>query len=296
MKLLCVRVGAVVLSLAASIQVGGPSVAFAAAADLAPQASGVCPDGSITCVDGVIDKLQDKLTPLLATCDHKAVFNLFYLRTVQAYEPTALTPGYYQNPALQNRLAAGLGHHYFQERSAWEAGDFDSVPDAAKIAFFAADNKKVTAIGDVFLAVNAEILFNEVDTLDQIGLTNPDGTTAKVDYDKDDQWLAAVGGPTFLEEARRLDPTILQPVVINSPDVGALDFQLVVNWREQAWQFAARLKLAEQSKDAALRSIIRAEINAQAVTNALAIMSATQATEQQVADRDAYCMAHRNDP
>ncbi|MEK7152891.1 MAG: hypothetical protein AAB834_03015, partial [Patescibacteria group bacterium] len=113
---------------------------------------------------------------------------------------------------------------------------------------------------------------------------------------KDNQWLYAAQAPALNELARRLDPTATQPAVINQPPIDALTYQLVAAWREEGWRFAEQLKLAESLHNPLLYNLARAEINTQAVVNANAILLGTQATPQQVADRDAYCMVHRYDP
>ncbi len=261
-----------------------------------PTTSNVCSSGSISCVDATIAQMQNQLAPLLATCDHKAAFNLIYQRITEAYKTTALTPGYYQNPAYLNQMDVVFASYYLNQRTAWENGDLAHVSDAWKIAFDAADNKKVTAMGDIFLAINAHIIGDEAHVLDQMGLVYPDGTTAKNDYNLDNQWLYAAYSPSLAEVARRLDPTANQPVVINQPPLDALTFQLMAAWREQAWRFAEQLKLAETLHSPLLYNTIRTEMNTAAVANANAIRLATTATPQQVADRDAYCEVHRYDP
>ncbi|MEK7153060.1 MAG: DUF5995 family protein, partial [Patescibacteria group bacterium] len=150
-----------------------------------PSTSNVCQSGSITCVDDTITQLQTRLAPLLATCDHNTAFNLVYQRITEAYKATALTPGYYQNPAYLNQMDAVFASYYTNQRPAWENGDLANVSDAWEIAFDAADNKKVTILGDLFLAINAHIVSDEAHVLDQMGLTYANGTTAKNDYNKD---------------------------------------------------------------------------------------------------------------
>src|SRR5919204_4855290 len=62
-----------------------------------PTTSTTCRDGSITCVDDTIAHLQSQLDPLVATCDHKLMFNFAYLRITQAYRRIADDPGYFHD-------------------------------------------------------------------------------------------------------------------------------------------------------------------------------------------------------
>jgi hypothetical protein len=196
-------------------------------------------------------------------------------------------------------MDAVFAGYYFNQKNAWINNNQANVNDAWKIAYDAADNKKTTALGDLFLAVNAHIVADEANVLDQMGLTYASGQTAKVDYDKDNEWLFAAQAPTISEIARRLDPTITQPVNINMPPVDSLTYQLIALWRQQAWNFAEQMKLAESLPPVLGQPIyntLRATINTEAVANANLIKTATLASQQQVTDRDNYCMAHRYDP
>lgn len=264
-----------------------------------PTTSDICHDGSITCVDNTISQLHNQLATEMATCDHKAAFTLTYQRITEAYRATAVTPGYYQNTPYVNQMDAVFASYFFNQKSAWANHDLANVGDAWKIAFDAADNKKTTALGDLFLAVNAHIVADEASVLDQMGLTYANGSTAKVDYDHDNEWLFQAQGTTISEIARRLDPTITQPVNINMPPVDTLSYQLIALWRQQAWNFAEQFKVAESLPPVLgqpMYSAIRAAINTEAVANANLIKAATLASPAQVTARDTYCAAHRYDP
>src|SRR5664279_3734160 len=44
-----------------------------------------CVAGRVECVESTIQLMQNRMDPLAAACDHRAVFALAYLRTTQSY-------------------------------------------------------------------------------------------------------------------------------------------------------------------------------------------------------------------
>lgn len=261
-----------------------------------PTTSTVCTDGSISCVDNVIASLQTQLNPLVATCDHKLMFNFLYLKITEAYKNAALTPGYFQNTPYVNQEDAVFASYYQNQFNAWQNGQHNNVSPAWQIAFQAADQKQTTSLGDLLLAINAHIAGDEPFVLDEMGLVYPDGSSAKLDYNKDNDWLSAAQTSAITEAARKYDANLNNPQLINQPPFDTLTYQFVAGLREQAWRDAEGLKLAEQTHNPLLYNTIKAEIATRTVATANAILLATHSTPQQNADRDTYCMAHRFDP
>jgi hypothetical protein len=256
-----------------------------------PSTSDICADGSVKCVDRTITELGNQLDPLVAACDHNLIFNFFYYRVTQAYRAAVDDPDYFRSNAYHNQLDAVFARYYFTQRRAWTNGDLANVSPGWQEAFRAADARTMTGVGDAMLAINAHILHDEPYSLDQMGLTLPDGQSAKPDYDKDNVWLFAAQAPTLAEAARRFDPTIAGP-----DGSGPASYQAIAGWRELAWRFAEQLKAAEAGGDPAAYKAVQAEIDAQTMANAQAIKAAFAATPAQTASRDAYCMAHHYDP
>jgi hypothetical protein len=252
--------------------------------------SNICADGSVDCVDRTITELGNQLDPLVAACDHNLIFNFFYYRVTQAYRTAVDDPHYFRSNAYHNQLDAVFAGYYLTQRKAWTNGDLANVSPGWQEAFSAADARTMTGLGDVMLALNAHILHDEPYALDQMGLTLPDGQSAKPDYDKDNGWLFAAQAPTLAEAARRFDPT-----VAGADGSGLANYQVIAVWREQAWRFAEQLKAAEAAADPVAYKAVQAEIDAQTVANAQAIKVASAATPAQTASRDAYCMAHHCD-
>lgn len=260
-----------------------------------PGASTFCPDGATSCVDSTIAQLQTQLTPLVDNCDHKLAFNFFYVRISQAYRNVINNPDYFQNTAYVNRLAALWGGYYLKQYAAWKNHDLANVSPAWQMAFSAADNKQLSALGDTLLAVNAHILGDEPNALDQLGLVYPDGSSAKPDFNLDNVWLYDAYPAIWNEGARRFDPYMNQPVRISQPPFDLLSYQLIAAWREQAWRFAEQLKLAEASHDPIAYQAVRTAITLQTQANAVLIIAATTITPWQAAARDAYCAIHHYD-
>ena len=255
-----------------------------------PATSDICRDGSVDCVDRTITGLGNLLDPLVAQCDHNLIFNFFYYRITQAYRGVVDDPDYFRSNAYHNQLDAVFASYYFNQRRDWTNGDLATVSPGWQEAFKTADARTVTGTGDALLAINAHILHDEPYSLDQMGLTLPDGKSAKPDYNKDNVWLFATQDPTVAEAARRFDPAMAGP-----DSSGLASYQVIAGWREQAWRFAEQLKAAEADGDPIAYKAVEAEMDAQAVTNAQAIESAFAATPAQTAARDAYCMAHHYD-
>lgn len=255
-----------------------------------PATSDICRNGSVNCVDRTITKLERRLDPLVRRCDHNLIFNFFYYRITQAYRAVVDDPHYFRSNAYHNQLDAVFASYYFNQRRAWTNGDLAEVSPGWQEAFRAADARTVTGVGDAMLAINAHILHDAPYSLDQMGLTLPDGQSAKPDYDKDNEWLFAAQAPTLAEAARRFDPTMAGP---DGSDPAA--YQVIAGWREQAWRFAERLKAAETAGDPVAYRAVQAEIDAQTLINAQAIKAAFAATPAQTAARNTYCRAHRYD-
>ncbi|HVQ44629.1 MAG TPA: DUF5995 family protein [Candidatus Saccharimonadia bacterium] len=260
-----------------------------------PSTATACPTGSITCVDATIAAQQAQLDPLIASCDHNLVFNFVYWRITQAFRTTQNDSTFFHNPQYLNQEDAVFAGYYSRQYQAWRAGNTAQVAPAWRVAFAAADQKQVSGLGDAFIALAAHILHDEPYTLLEMGLAYPDGVSAKGDYDKDNVWLAAAQVPTIAEAARRFDPAIGQPAVLNTPPFSTIDYQLVAGWRELAWRNAEQLKLAVDTHNPLLYQLVAAQIDAQSTAAANALKLATTNTAQQTANRDAYCMAHHND-
>jgi hypothetical protein len=162
------------------------------------------------------------------------------------------------------------------------------------VAFDAANGHAVSALGDLFLGINAHVQRDLPFVLYSIGLVAPDGTSRKPDFDRVNEILNRVTDPVIAEIARRFDPTIEYtnlPTMFDDTTV----FQIIAAWREKAWRNAEALAAAPTP---AARDLVAAQIENDAATEARMIVASTAYPPLTggSAARDSYCAIHHNDP
>jgi hypothetical protein len=252
-----------------------------------------CESGTLECVDTVVREMTSRFDALAASCDHKAIFSLLYLRTTEEYRRTvSVDPEFFKDTAYVNHEDSLFADYYFWAVDATDAR-FAAVPLAWQIAMDAASRREVSGTGNLLLGMSAHINRDLPFVLAEMGLTHPDGSSRKPDHDKVNEILHRVTeGPVLYEAARRFDPSITTTDVPGTRLDNEVLFQLVVAWREQAWQNAVRLVNAQTTAE---RQLIASEIEQLAATEALTLkatnvylplLSSTTA-------RDAYCAATR---
>jgi hypothetical protein len=248
-----------------------------------------CARGQLSCVDAVIREMRGRFNTL--RCNHNGVFALTYLRTTQEYRRAVTTPGFFEDPKFVNHEDAVFADYYFDAYDNWKAGLRNRVPAAWLVALDASQKRQVTGSGDMMLGMSAHINRDLPYVLARIGLVKPDGSTRKTDHDKVNVFLAKVTEPVIAELARRYDPTVDDGNVPGSWDETAT-LQLVVGWRERAWQNAQRLVSATSPAE---RALVAQSIETDAVTTANVLKAATQyGPGQSSAARDAWCTSHWN--
>jgi hypothetical protein len=257
--------------------------------DYEPSSDNDCAAGRTHCVDAVIREMQRRFDPLAAACDHDAIFSLTYLRTTEEYRRTIEDPTFFQDTAFVNHEDAVFARYYFEAYDNWEAGRRAAVPQAWAIAFQAADQRAVSAAGNVALGINAHVQRDLPFVLAAIGLVKPDGSSRKPDHDRVDEFLNRVADELYPEIARRFDPTIDDSELPGTADNFA-EFQIIPTWREIAWRNAERLVSAP---DAQARAQVAADIEAYAASQAQTLRASYQyAPLGDSAARDAYCAEH----
>jgi uncharacterized protein DUF5995 len=253
-----------------------------------------CIAGRSQCVDKTIRQMTSRFGALASSCDHNAIFSLTYLRVTQAYRE-AIDQPFFDNTQFVNYEDTVFAHYYFAAFDAWTAGNVQDVPPAWRIAFDAAAQHKVSAAGDLLLGINAHVQRDLPLVLYSIGgLTAPDGTSRKPDFDRVNIILNHVMGPLIAEIARRFDPTIDDTSLPMSLDEVAL-FQLLVGWREDAWRNA---ELLADAPTPAARDAVVAQIESDAAIEARSIVASTAypPLTNGSAARDAFCAVHHDDP
>src|SRR5215213_985469 len=216
--------------------------------------------------------MERRFDPLATACDHDAIFSLTYLRTTEEYRRTINDPTFFDDTRFVNHEDAVFARYYFDAYDNWAAGRRLAVPPAWAIAFRAADERAVSASGNMLLGINAHVQRDLPIVLAAIGLVKPDGSSRKPDHDKVDVFLNRVEDDLYPEIARRFDPTIDDgdlPTTLD--DTGA--FQLMAAWREKAWRNAEALVSAPSAE---ARAEVAATIEADAATEAETIRLATR--------------------
>jgi hypothetical protein len=250
-----------------------------------PSSANDCKKGSLRCVDSVIREMTHRFDDLADDCNHDSMFALAYLRTTEQYRVATTTPGFFEDPSFVNHEDAVFARYYFDAYDAWHRGDVAATPPAWRIAFAAADQRKVTGDGNVLLGISAHINRDLPFVLWEIGLVKPDGSSRKPDHDRVNGFLNQV---SFYPEAHaRFDDSMSAtqpPGMIHT----------IIAWREQAWRNAERLQMAE--RDPVQLALVKASIESFATTEAnLVKLSMAYPLFQSSAARDAYCAVHHDD-
>jgi hypothetical protein len=242
-----------------------------------------CPDGQPQCVEQVATALRREVIDL--GCDHNAVFARAYLLITRAVGKASATPGFFHDPAYINHFDAAFATEYGRQWDAYRAG-LRPAP-AWRIAFKTADGERVSAIGDLYLALNAHIGRDMPLILARVGLSPVRGA------DQNKVNVVLYGGMRRLldELASNYDPSLGLDLP-GSADELAL-YQYVAALRERAWRLAEKLVAAPT---AAARNRVKARIEAEAQASALVLRTALAYPPVGQAARDRYCAAHWTAP
>jgi hypothetical protein len=273
--------------------VGWTALAPGLTTEYEPSSENDCAAGRTRCVDAVIREMDRRFRPLASACDHDAIFALTYLRTTEEYRRAIEDPAFFEDTNFVNHEDAVFARYYFDAYDDWAAGRRAAVPQAWAIAFRAADQRAVSAAGNVALGINGHVQRDLPFVLAAIGMVKPDGSSRKADHDKVDVFLNRVADELYPEIARRFDPTIDDSELPGTADNFA-EFQIIPTWREVAWRNAERLVSAPTAE---ARAQVAAEIEAYAASQAQTLVTAYQYGPLGTsASRDAYCAAHHDDP
>jgi len=264
--------------------VGGGAVATESRLDLVPLVDDECSSGSSSCVTATIKQMQRRFAPLARACSHQAIFSLAYLRTTQEYARAAAEPGFFEDVRFVNHEDAVFAKYYFDAYDAWAAERVDQVPKAWKIAFDAAQQRRVSGSGNLLLGMSAHVNRDLPFVLAELGLG------LKADHNKVNVFLKRVVKPLLAELTRRFDPTIDD---VDTPYglTNEAMFQALKGWRELAWQHAVQLVNAPTP---AARALVAAEIEAYAASTARGLVTSYGYLPllSGARERDAYCATH----
>jgi hypothetical protein len=272
---------------------GWTSLAPALTTEYDPSSENDCAAGRTRCVDAVIREMERRFRPLAGSCDHDAIFSLTYLRTTEEYRRAIEDPAFFEDTRFVNHEDVVFARYYFEAYDDWSAGRLAAVPQAWAVAFRAAEQRAVSAAGNVVLGINAHVQRDLPFVLAAIGMVKPDGSSRKPDHDQVNVFLNRVADDLYPEIARRFDPTIDDSELPGTADNFA-EFQVIPTWREIAWRNAERLVSAPSAE---ARARVAAEIEAYAASQAETLRASYQyGLLGSSAARDAYCAAHHDDP
>ena len=251
--------------------------------------SDACVAGSITCVTKFARRLEQQVSSL--GCNHNAVFSLAYARTTETIKAVEKSqPAFFADTPWLNHYDATFGDMYLSAWNSWQR--YRTAPPAWALAFKTADQKAAGAAGNLLLGMSAHVNRDLPFTLYAIGLVAPDGSSRKPDHDAVNKILDMVITPLLDEIAAKYDPTVRDelPRLPESLD-DFLAFQVLPEWRQEAWENAVALASAPS---AAARAVIAAQIEQAAVLKGQALLAATRYVPPVTtsASRDAYCAAH----
>ncbi len=246
-----------------------------------------CADGNPTCINATIDQMKARYDALRVKCDHDAVFALAYLRVTENVRD-ALDEGLYRDPVWLRNQDAAFAQDYYDSYDNWHTGRKDLVPRAWQIAFQAADDGTVSALGNFMLAMNAHINRDFSYVLAGAGLTGPDGVSHKPDHNAFNARLDSLYHPVFAEEALELDPRFddVDLITLDEEAVGAI----MRGWRELVWRNAELLSLA---KTPLALSLAKSTIETYATTQAVFYRAMFASGKARTTERNAYCHARQ---
>jgi hypothetical protein len=264
------------------------------ATEYVPSAANDCTAGRIQCVDAVIREMDRRFEPLADACDHDALFSLTYLRTTEEYRRSVADGTFFEDTPFVNHQDAVFARYYFDAYDAWQSGNTAATPPAWRVAFQAADQRKVTGLGNILLGMSAHVNRDLPFVLAEIGLVQPDGSSRKADHDKVNEFLNRVMEQLLAEAAARFDPTVDDGQVSWTPLDETTMLQLLVGWREAAWRSAEQLVLAPTP---AARALVAQGIETTAAVIGQGLVAGTaygplDGLLGRRAARDSFCSAH----
>jgi hypothetical protein len=248
-----------------------------------PDTAADCVDGSPACIERTITEMKRRLNGVVGVCNHNAVFSLAYLRVTEDVQ-AATKAGAYDDDVWLAQEDAVFARMYFETYDAWRAGRADKIPVAWRLAFDSAQQRKLSGLGDFLMAMNAHINRDFPYMLEQVGLTDADGTSHRPDHNVQNARLAGLYVPVITEVANRFDPST------DDVNIGPVDDGFAVGllqyWRELVWRNAELLLAAPTP---AARRLVAAQIEGVAEGQARLIMALFGANP---AARDAWCATH----
>jgi hypothetical protein len=244
-----------------------------------------CETPSIGCVDDLAARLQAQWQAWDATCDHRAVMALAYLRITQELR-REYAAGAFDDPEWMAFVVAQFSNEYFKANADYDAGR--PVAPAWKTALDAMTKGDTTAIQDTLLFSQAHVGHDYPYILASQGIRSPDGKSRKHDHDQINEVNAQILDGVQDEVAARYDQSMGYLDLKPSPVDELLALETVKVWRETTWRHAELLTAFPSGPG---RQIVDAEINAQSSVWTGLIATPIPGWRK---TRDAFCAAQKS--
>jgi hypothetical protein len=206
--------------------------------------------------------MDRRIAAMDARCDHNALFARNYRLITQVYAD--LPPDFFDDPRWLANEDAKFARLYFDALDAWAEGRRQDVPEAWRIAFDAAEKRRVQGAGDLMLGINAHVQRDMPYLLAGLGLVTPDGKSRKPDHDRMNGVLNASYDDVLQQAIEQDDPDLARYDAPGTAD-GFLEVQMIMSWREGVWRNAERLVRARSDAE---REMVAQSIEAQAAASA----------------------------
>jgi hypothetical protein len=243
-----------------------------------------CTRASVACVEDLARRQRATWEAWDATCDHRAVMGLAYLKITEALrDDLALPkPTLFRYPSWFEYVTAAFSNMWFAANADYDARR--PVAAAWKIALDTMTKGDVTAGQEILLFSNAHVQHDLPFAYEQMGLRTRKGASRKPDHDAVNEINNRILDPTQDEVSQRYDPTFSWVDLKPSPldELGSMEF--VKSWREGAWRNAERLLRARTPAE---RQMVVDSIDA--TSEIWARFIAAPALPGFRATRDAYC-------
>jgi hypothetical protein len=257
------------------------------AGPLITSSSNVCQSGRSGCMDAVVGEMDQRVRAL--GCSHLAPFAAMYGR-VSSEVRRSVQARRYRDPAYVAHLDSVFATFYFNALDRWRRGGRVAVPQAWRLAFAAAQARRVSTLGDMLLGMNAHISRDLPFVLASVGLRESGGVGATADVNAINIDIERAQGPTLAAARARFDPDLAPPQGLPRWLTPSAVPRLIAQWRLEA---LANARALIEARSAAGRSEVETHIDDVATLRSLLIWRATAYPDPTHggAPRDRYCAA-----
>lgn len=259
----------------------GRTVGPAAAPRSVPRCQGL----RMECVDRLVRRLRTEWRAENATCDHRVIFSLGYLRITREIRRRLESGQTFEHRRWFIGVVQGFSNLYFNTQHRFYAGR--DVPESWRIYYDAMDSGNYNAGQDLLLASNAHTNHDLPYAYAASGLLTRNGKSRKPDHDGVNSVNASLFEGLADDYEAHYDPFFASTNLLHPLD-GLTTLQVVQLWRENAWRKAEALV---EARNPAELQVVQQEIETESTFWAGLITFGAMPGHRAV--RDAYCEAHR---